>query len=323
VSPRRFLEWARLAFRLQRWELWILGGGTLVFIVLAALTINRLDAVRAASPGCFAPLSGCPAAALDDYNAWQMLADRLGEVAWALPVLIGLVLGVPIVAREIEHGTAQMAWSLSPSRTRWLVGRTAPVLLAVVVALLVIGLLADRVTQAAFPNDDVAGSFMWYGRRGLLVAVRGVAWFAIGLAVGARLGRSLPGLLAAGALVVALFIGTTVGISAWQSSVASPLPAGVVPNYGTALIVDTAARLPDGRLISLRALPPDLQVLISDVQPPPGDVPEGAIWVQEVPIQIPGTDYPLWVARESGIFTGLALIGLALTYLVVRIRRPS
>jgi ABC-type transport system involved in multi-copper enzyme maturation permease subunit len=323
VSVSRLLGWARLAYRLQRWELLILGAGTVFFIALGWLTILRLDEASAAFPGCFDPATAvCPARALDNYNTWQMLAERLAEAAWLLPALIGLILGVPIVAREIEHGTGQMAWSLSSSRARWLLGRVLPVLLAVVVALLLVGFVADRVTQAAFPRDEVAASFMWYGRRGLLLAARGVAWFAIGLAVGARVGRSLPGLLVGGALVAALFIGTSDGISTWQTSVASPAPAGTTPDYGTALIVDTEARLPDGRLVSLRDTG-DLQLMISGGPPPASEIPPGYTWAQEVPIQIAGSEYPVWVARESSIFAALALVAFALTALVVGRRRPS
>ena len=41
------------------------------------------------------------------------------SVMGALPFLVGLLGGVPIVARELEAGTAQTAWSLNGSRVRW------------------------------------------------------------------------------------------------------------------------------------------------------------------------------------------------------------
>jgi ABC-type transport system involved in multi-copper enzyme maturation permease subunit len=324
VSLRSSIGWCRLAFGLQRWELLILGGGTLVYLALGWLAIARLDEARAAFPGCFDPaaIPGCTAVALENYNTWQTLADMLAKAAWVLPVLIGLVLGVPIVAREIEQGTGQLVWSLSTSRTRWFVGRVAPVLLAVVIASLLIGFVADRVTQAAFPRDDVAASFLWYGRRGLLVAARALGWFAIGLAVGARLGRSLPGLLVGGVLVIALLIGTSSAISTWQRAVATPLAAGATADWDSALIVDTTARMPDGRLVSLRELG-DAQIIISDAEPPASEMPPGYVWAEEVPIQIPGSDYPLWVARESGIFAGLTLLAGVGSLLIVRRRRPA
>ena len=40
----------------------------------------------------------------------------------------GLFLGVPIVARELERGTARLAWSLAPSRMRWFLARMLPIL---------------------------------------------------------------------------------------------------------------------------------------------------------------------------------------------------
>jgi hypothetical protein len=38
----------------------------------------------------------------------------------ALPALLGLVLGVPLVASEIQQGTNRLAWTQSITRTRWL-----------------------------------------------------------------------------------------------------------------------------------------------------------------------------------------------------------
>ena len=50
------------------------------------------------------------------------------------PVVAGLLAGGPIVARELESGTARLAWSLGPSRLRWFVQRAVPILASVLVA---------------------------------------------------------------------------------------------------------------------------------------------------------------------------------------------
>ena len=51
--------------------------------------------------------------------------DRLARVnlglTVAMPALLGLVFGAPLVAREIEQGTNRLAWTQSITRTRWLV----------------------------------------------------------------------------------------------------------------------------------------------------------------------------------------------------------
>ena len=41
---------------------------------------------------------------------------------------IGLFLGVPVIARELERGTVRLAWWLTPSRWRWYLARLLPIL---------------------------------------------------------------------------------------------------------------------------------------------------------------------------------------------------
>ena len=37
---------------------------------------------------------------------------------WFVPLIAGIILGAPLVAREIEQGTAPLSWSLSGARRR-------------------------------------------------------------------------------------------------------------------------------------------------------------------------------------------------------------
>jgi hypothetical protein len=111
-----------------------------------------------------------------------------------VPVLIGLILGVTVVARELELRTAGFAWALTPRRMRWLVARLLPMLL---VALIAIGFLAWSSTTLF--------DAMWLARRGpdlteiagqgLALVTRGLAGFAVALLVGALIGRTMPALL--------------------------------------------------------------------------------------------------------------------------------
>jgi hypothetical protein len=52
------------------------------------------------------------------------------------PAIIGLFWGAPLIARELETGTSDLAWNQSITRTRWLV-----------VKLALIGLAAMAVTE--------------------------------------------------------------------------------------------------------------------------------------------------------------------------------
>jgi ABC-type transport system involved in multi-copper enzyme maturation permease subunit len=80
-----------------------------------------------------------------------------------LPPLLGLVLGVPLVAGEIQQRTNRLAWSQSISRTRWLVDK---VVVVAVVTAVIVGALLPLVwwwTEAAHrshlqpSNFDISG----------------------------------------------------------------------------------------------------------------------------------------------------------------------
>ena len=52
---------------------------------------------------------------------WLNRIARLSvSIVPVFPLVAGLLAGGPIVARELESGTARLAWSLGPSRLRWL-----------------------------------------------------------------------------------------------------------------------------------------------------------------------------------------------------------
>ena len=65
----------------------------------------------------------------------------------------GLFLGVPIVARELERGTARLAWSLTPSRMRWYLARMLPVLVVLALVTFLAGVAADRFVAATTPME--------------------------------------------------------------------------------------------------------------------------------------------------------------------------
>src|SRR5260221_14691369 len=52
------------------------------------------------------------------YGSW---ADHLPTLLMLLPGLIGVFVGAPLVARELESGTFRFAWTQSRSRPQWIV----------------------------------------------------------------------------------------------------------------------------------------------------------------------------------------------------------
>ena len=54
-------------------------------------------------------------------SSWaQTTSHGFDVVLYVLPSVIGLALGSPLVAAEIEHGTNRLAWSQSVTKARWL-----------------------------------------------------------------------------------------------------------------------------------------------------------------------------------------------------------
>jgi hypothetical protein len=130
-----------------------------------------------------------------------------GSIMGMLPFLVGLLAGLPIVARELEDHTAQTAWWLNSSRSRWLRQRLTPVLLVLSVA------MAAAAAVASMVADDW---LRWYGpeqsrilgTHGPLLVARALGAFGLGLAAGAFFGRTFPAFLASVAVLFLILVGS-------------------------------------------------------------------------------------------------------------------
>jgi hypothetical protein len=123
-------------------------------------------------------------------------ADLLGPVLLAIPALLGMFWGGPLVGRELESGTYRLAWTQSVTRRRWLSVRVALVGMA---ALAVAGLASWLVSwwfalvDAVNMNRLVPSVFPARG----VVAIGYAAFaLALGVAAGALTRRTLPAMAA-------------------------------------------------------------------------------------------------------------------------------
>ncbi|HXY43692.1 MAG TPA: hypothetical protein VEH29_05865 [Acidimicrobiales bacterium] len=110
------------AWRGQRLQLLVCVGvvailATVVAITGAAAHSAHLALLHACGPGGTQAACNEASDRLSSVDQWRFA----GYVALlVLPGVLGLVLGTPLVAREIEHGTNRLAWTQSIRRTRWL-----------------------------------------------------------------------------------------------------------------------------------------------------------------------------------------------------------
>ena len=307
----------RLAFRLHRFE--VLGFGVLVALlaIAAVVTAAQLDATGYGAhcwDGTQTP--ACEAMGRAFWGLQQTQVPMVQGILVALPFLFGVLFGAPLVARELERGTSRLAWSLAPSRVRWFVVRVVPGLVVVFGLAFVAGVAMDRLLAAAEPNTDMTNAFAGFGSRGVALAARATFVFAVGVTIGAVMGRMLP------ALVMTAVIGS-VGIAGgsyvhgkWLASEA----VWVVTDSGTGnpgdLYFDQRFRLAGGRIVTWD----DVYAMTPTTDGSPGGPPPGS---QMLALVVPGTRYGFAEARETAALAGASLVALGIGAFTVRRRRPG
>jgi hypothetical protein len=242
------LTWARLSFRQQRWEVILVALGTAIAAAAMLWFTVQLRELAAAHPGCVGgdPATGCTAIA-DQLESLQSTGQRLLYLSFVAPFGMGILLGAPLVAREIDGGTAQLAWTLSRSRFAWLARRVAFVLLVTVVLLGVLALTSEFLAAALQPGADLGHDFAWIGRRGWLIIARGVGALLIGLLVGAVIGRVLPAILAATLIIGLTFTGLSIAQDRWMAANAEVTRFGFEGPTGVgtgSLLIETGLQTP-------------------------------------------------------------------------------
>ena len=337
------LTWAPLSYRQQRWELILVVLGVAGTAAAMLWFANTLDGMRAASPDCLANLgmnpemeTGPPAACLATVTAYyeaESMALNLAKVVWAAPFGMGVILGAPLVAREIDGGTAQLAWSLSRSRIGWLLRRIAFVTLVGLALLAVLGFTNGLLTAAVWPHRTLSEDFVQFGLRDLPVVARGVGAIMLGVLVGALIGRVLPAILAAAMVIGLVFFGLSLAEDRWNRAEASVQrfneeSGDPVPFDMAALDVGYGLVTPDGEFLTHSeafegGISPNYFDDSGRAYASEADLEAGRVLGYDARLTIPGKRYPDIVIRHSGLAVGLGIVALGLTAIVVVRRRPA
>ena len=309
----------RLAWRMQRWELAFLIGGSLLLAGAAALVAWQTTLTLKGLDACYGDASGSPLSAscrslVEWGNVMTVLSPILQGVTTVTPFVVGVLLGAPLVSGEIEKRTAPIAWSLSLSRGRWLGLRTLPLLILITFVLLVLGQATEALIRATPPGEI---GFPQFAMHGPLVAVRGIAVFIIGVLVGVVVGRMLPAILVTGLVVVALLIGLYVMRDQLMRAEATWVEAGNADLSGV-MIYDSA--FTDGAT-GERVTFDEVYERFPEVFGPQGSgMPPG---MTQVYLMTPPELYPVFVAREMGALALVSVLVAGLALWVVARRRPG
>ncbi len=219
--------------------------------------------------------------------------------------------GSTLIAAEIERGTAQLSWSLSASRRRWLFERLVPLIMLVVFASSVGAVMGESLVQATTPWLEPRSSFEEYGARGPLAVLGAIAFALIALLVGALVGRQLPALVIASVVC----LGLLVALSMMRPYGEPLVPIQVVDSPGGELPVTARYRAADGSLLTYR----EAVDRIGSQGGPGGFIPEG---FEYVGIGVPGERLAAVEMRESLLLIVISGIAVAATVVSLQRRLP-
>jgi ABC-type transport system involved in multi-copper enzyme maturation permease subunit len=199
-----WLTWRQ--FRLQ--ALVVVGAIVLLGVFLAVTGPGLMDTYKLRPEGFLKQIQ------FDRINQYLYIAGQ--ALVYATPPVIGAFWGAPLIARELEAGTHRLVWNQSITRTRWLVTKLAVTGLG---AMVVTGLLSLAVSWWSDPIDDAINSGQAagvynvprllpavFGARGVVPIGYAAFGFALGVAVGLLVRRSVVAIAITLAGVIAIQI---------------------------------------------------------------------------------------------------------------------
>jgi hypothetical protein len=111
----------------------------------------------------------------------------------SLPLLVGIFVGGPLVAREFEQGTHLLVWTQGITRRRWFATKVALVIAGVLVGAALLGTAFQvRIAQ----QESIFGAWFDFDARPPVFIAYTLFAVALGIASGAVIQRTLPAMAA-------------------------------------------------------------------------------------------------------------------------------
>jgi ABC-type transport system involved in multi-copper enzyme maturation permease subunit len=153
--------------------------------------------------------TGCDLATQKFSGQDPFMSQLLDILARAVPALLGIFWGAPLLARELETGTYRLAWTQTVSRSRWLVTK---LLLGAGATMALAGALTLTITWWYRALDPVTTTpYAVFDRRDIAPIAYALFAFASGALLGAVIRRTLPAMAA----TLGVFAFVRVATSIW------------------------------------------------------------------------------------------------------------
>ena len=171
-------------------------------------------------------------------------ARLLSLAVIAVPGIIGLFWGAPLIARELETHSYRLAWTQGITRTRWLTAKLAVTGAASVAAA---GLASLMLTWWASPIDQ-ASADRWsaLSQRDIIPAGAAAFAFTLGVTAGMLIRRTLPAM----AVTLAVFTLSQFAMTAAAPHLITPLRTTTAVS---AAALQSTGVTGDGRLMAVPA----------------------------------------------------------------------
>ena len=209
----RPVPWSKLAWVSWRQYRFALAGAVVFLGVLAVYLVVMGLKFRSA----YTSVTSChPAAseACSDVaslfgNTYYITAEVTAALLLAVPVLVGVFAGAPILARELETGTSRFAWTQGAGRIRWTVARLALPAVTLTAAAAAFSLLFDWFYWPFFADGlDSRFAAQLFNLTGVAFAAWTLAAFAIGALAGVLIRRAVAAMAASMAVWAGLMLAT-------------------------------------------------------------------------------------------------------------------
>ena len=220
------IRFASLQFRTQAA---VALGALAVLAVVLGLTGPHLVHLYNTTVATCGAHGDCASATAMFLSTDRLLQD-LGNVVIALPAIVGIFWGAPLVARELETGTHRLVWTQSVTRTRWIAVKLGLVGFA---SIAVAGLFTLMMTWWSSPLDLVNGNRFTsvFDQRGIVPMGYAAFAFALGVLAGVLIRRTLPAM----ATALGGFVFVRVAVTFW-----------VRPHLETAVHATSVLRMTSG-----------------------------------------------------------------------------
>ena len=242
-APGTSMAW--VVWRQHRGALTWLGGLLLAFgvtMLVAGIQLHRIYAaeIRHGCLGASAWSHACRPLQNTIGLGWPQAYTNLVMLAMqAVPVIIGVFLGAPLLAREYTAGTVRFAWTQGIGRTRWAVATLGLLAAAMAAAACLLGLVFQwSLLPVAAQTSRLADR--WepgvFGSTPLTAAAAAVLAFAVGVLAGALIRRVVPAMAVTAAVTITVANLTYNRLHYWLlgqgTELARDQAFGAAPNVG-------------------------------------------------------------------------------------------